>query len=94
MAVDLDFVARIAGVDPEADATVLEACRDAAVEWYAGAGVPATTEGAQYAFWVANLAAWFIDNRGNPDSSAQIPAYILASVHQLRYEEAESDAGT
>ena len=37
-----------------------------------------------YRFWVANLAAWMYDNRGNAEAQAAIPAYILSSVHQLR----------
>ena len=82
--VDVEYVARIAGADPEEDAELLEAMRDAAVEWYRNAGVPETTEGPLYRFWVANLAAWLYDNRGNADAQASIPVYILSSVHQLR----------
>lgn len=80
----LDKVRRFAGADPEADSTVLEMCLGAAVEWYKQAGVPATTEGSLYEFWVANLAAWMYDNRGNADSNANIPSFIVQSVHQLR----------
>ena len=82
--VDVEYVARIAGADPEEDAELLAAMRDAAVEWYKNAGVPETTEGPLYRFWVANLAAWLYDNRGNADAQASIPVYILSSVHQLR----------
>ena len=81
--VDVDYIRRFAGADPEDDA-LLESMRAAAVEWYEKAGVPRTTEGALYAFWVANLAAWMYDNRGNADAQAAIPAYIVTSVHQLR----------
>ena len=92
--VSLEYVARVAGADPVADAEVLTGCRDAAVEWYAQSGVPADTEGALYTHWVANLAAWFFDNRGNPEANAQIPGYIVVSVHQLRHREsAGGDAG-
>jgi hypothetical protein len=80
----LDKVRRFAGADPDADSTVLEMCLRAAVEWYAQAGVPANTDGYLYEFWVANLAAWMYDNRGNADSNANIPSYIVQSVHQLR----------
>ena len=81
---DLDLVRRFAGADPDADTTVLQLCLDAAAQWYAKAGVPATTEGSLYDFWVANLAAWMYDNRGNADAAAAVPQYIVASVHQLR----------
>ena len=88
MTVDVEYVARIAGADPEEDAELLAAMRDAAVEWYKNAGVPETTEGPLYRFWVANLAAWLYDNRGNAEAQASIPVYILSSVHQLRpYDE-------
>ncbi len=82
---DINMVRRFAGADPEEDGTVLQLCLDAAVEWYAQAGVPGTTtSGPLYDFWVANLAAWMYDNRGNADAAAGVPAYIVASVHQLR----------
>ena len=81
--VDVDYIRRFAGADPEDDA-ILADMRDAAVEWYEKAGVPSTTEGALYRFWVANLAAWMYDNRGNADAQAAIPAFIVSSVHQLR----------
>jgi hypothetical protein len=84
MAADIDMVRRFAGADPEEDAQVLEICLRAAVEWYAQAGVPADTTGYLYDFWVANLAAWMYDNRGNADVNAAIPPYIVTSVHQLR----------
>lgn len=82
---DIDLVRRFAGADPETDDAVLALCLQAAVEWYEQAGVPAASAaGALYDFWVANLAAWMYDNRGNADMSAGVPAYIVASVHQLR----------
>lgn len=82
MAATVESVRRFAGADPEDD-EVLGLCLEAAVEWYAHAGVDAR-ESALYDFWVANLAAWMYDNRGNADANAAIPPYIVASVHQLR----------
>jgi len=82
--VDVEYIRRFAGADPEEDTQLLEDMRDAAVEWYEKAGVPRTTEGPLYRFWVANLAAWMYDNRGNADATASIPAFIVSSVHQLR----------
>lgn len=84
MAASIDMVRRFAGADPEEDSEVLQMCLMAAEEWYAKAGVPASEGGTLYDFWVANLAAWMYDNRGNADASANIPAYIVQSVHQLR----------
>ena len=81
---DINTVRRFAGADPDEDNGILEFCLRAAVEWYAKAGVPATTSGYLYDFWVANLAAWMYDNRGNADAAAAVPAYIVASVHMLR----------
>lgn len=89
--VTLEFVARFAGADVEADREVLEVCRDAAVEWYENAGVSRDTTGSLYAFWVGNLAAWFFDNRGNAEAQAAIPAYIVSSVHQLRYTDGDGE---
>lgn len=88
----MDMVRRFAGADPNAEDQVLEMCLEAAVAWYEGAGVPATTGGSLYTFWVANLAAWMYDNRGNADSNAEIPRYIVASVHQLRSRSGRSGA--
>ena len=83
--VDLDAVRRFAGADPDADSTALEMCLQAAVGWYQAAGVPpGSTPEELYDFWVANLAAWMYDNRGNADAGAVIPPYIVTSVHQLR----------
>lgn len=93
MAVDVDYIRRIAGADPEESTELLEGIRDAAVEWYEKAGVPSTTEGPLYRFWVANLAAWMYDNRGNADALAAIPSYIVTSVHQLRPVKKRGDAG-
>ena len=80
----MDMVRRFAGADPEAEDTVLEMCYRAAVEWYRAAGVTGDGNDELYRFWVANMAAWMYDNRGNADANAVIPPYIVASVHQLR----------
>lgn len=84
MAATVDSVRRFAGADPDEDEEQIELCLEAAIEWYENAGVRARSNSALYDFWVANLAAWFFDNRGNADVNAQIPPYIIASVHQLR----------
>lgn len=81
---DIEAVRRFAGADGAGPDPALEMCLQAAVRWYEGAGVPADLQGADYDFWVANLAAWMYDNRGNADAQAAIPAYIVTSVHQLR----------
>ena len=80
----IDMVRRFAGADPAAEDTVLEMCYRAAVEWYKAAGVPEDNGNDLYVFWVANLAAWMYDNRGNADVNAAVPLYITTSVHQLR----------
>lgn len=86
--VNVEYLRRFAGADPGEDDAVLKDMLDAAVDWYEKAGVPRTTPGASYNFWVANLAAWMYDNRGNAEALATIPAYIVSSVHQLRpYDE-------
>lgn len=76
-------VRRFAGADPAADDGVLDQCYAAAVAWYRLAGI--TAENARdpeaYDFWIANLAAWYYDNRGG---GTDVPPYITASVHQLR----------
>ena len=89
--VALEYVARMAGADVEDDREVLEACRTAAGEWYKNAGVPEDTPGNLYPFWVANLAAWMYDNRGNAEAQAAIPVYIISSVHQLRYTDGDGE---
>ena len=80
----MDMVRRFAGADPAAEDTVLEMCYHAAVAWYKAAGVQEDAADPQWLFWVCNLAAWMYDNRGNADANANIPAFIVASVHQLR----------
>ena len=80
----LDMVRRFAGADPAAEDTVLEMCYNAAVAWFKQAGVDKAPNDPVWMFWVCNLAAWMYDNRGNADANANIPAFIVASVHQLR----------
>ena len=80
---DLEMIRRFAGADPDAHSSGLEMCFQAAVDGYAKAGVPETTAGQMYQFWLCNLAAWFYDNRG-ADDERHIPRYIVESVHQLR----------
>lgn len=84
----LDAVRRFAGADGSEDdaqqTAALEMCLKAAVAWYEAAGVPAYTDRDDYDFWVANLAAWMYDNRGNADPNAAVPIYIVTSVHSLR----------
>lgn len=77
---DMDMVRRFAGEKADKDGVVLENCYRSAVAWYEKSGVP-ETDSDDYRFWVANLAAWFYDNRGG---NASIPPYIVTSVHQLR----------
>ena len=80
----MSMVRRFAGADPAAEDAVLEMCYRAAVEWYTAARVEQDLENDLYVFWVANLAAWMYDNRGNADANAAVPIYIVTSVHQLR----------
>lgn len=80
----MEKVRRFAGADPETPDAVLEMCWRAAVEWYRAAGVKDQENSEMWQFWVCNLAAWMYDNRGNADSNAEIPRYIVASVHQMR----------
>ena len=75
---DMDMVRRFAGLDPDSDTTILEHC------WKARGGVPADETNELLQFWTANLAAWMYDNRGAGGNEANIPPYIVHSVHQLR----------
>jgi len=81
----MDMLRRFAGAG-EADAAVLGLCLNAAKAWYERAGVPERSSGSDklYDFWVCNLAAFFYDNRGAGGNDANVPPYIVASVHQLR----------
>lgn len=80
----IDDVARFAGGDPESDALVLDMCMRAAVAWYEKAGIPAHDGDDLYDFWICNLTSWFYDNRGAGGEEAEVPPYIVHSVHQLR----------
>lgn len=82
--VEIETVRRFAGADPTVEDPVLEMCRDAAVDWFEKAGVPADTEGSLYELYVCQLAAVYYDNRGNADINNCIPQGIVDSVHQLR----------
>ena len=87
----MDMARRFAGADPESDAQVLGLCLSAAQESYARAGVPARENDELYDFWVCNLAAWFFDNRGAGGENANVPPFIVASVHQLRKRKDKSN---
>lgn len=81
---DMDMLRRFAGVDPDSDTTILQMCIDAAQQWYERAGVARHDGVALYDFWVCNLAAWMYDNRGAAGTDAQLPPFIVSSVHALR----------
>lgn len=84
MAVSMETLRRFAAADPgEADG-VLEACLEAAVEWFEGAGVPQSTGGALYDLMIMQLAAYYYDSRGTADVGDNIPEVITNSLHQLR----------
>lgn len=80
----IEEAARFAGADPECDKQVLDMCLRAAVAWYERAKVPPREGDDLYDFWVCNLAAWMFDNRGAGGDAANVPPYIVHSVHQLR----------
>jgi len=80
----MDLARRFAGADPECDTQVLGLCLQAAVQWYDRAGVPEREGDDLYDFWVCNLAAWMYDSRGAGGDAANVPPYIVHSVHQLR----------
>lgn len=80
----IEMLRSFAGGDPDCDDKVLEMCLNAAVDWYARAKVPKREGDDLYDLWVCNLAAWFYDNRGAGGDTANVPPYIVHSVHQLR----------
>lgn len=80
----IEEAARFAGADPECDKQVLDMCLRAAVAWYERAKVPPREGDDLYDFWLCNLAAWMFDNRGAGGDAANVPPYIVHSVHQLR----------
>ena len=59
---------------------VLMGCYDRACEWYQRAGCDVTDPG--ILTWLYDLASWFHDNRGRSD--AELPGYIVKSVHHFR----------
>lgn len=85
----IDMLRGFVGEDPECGNQVLSLCLDAAVDWYARAKVPPRDGDALYDLWVCNLAAWFYDNRGAGGEKAEVPPYIVHSVHQLRPKQKE-----
>lgn len=94
MAVDLAMAKRFAGIPDEAEDSVFAGCVAAAEAWYAAAGVGPMLAGEPlYDFWIANLAAWMYDNRGDAESGRQVPTYIVTSVHALRYLVKQAEAG-
>lgn len=88
---DMDTLRRFAGVDPQSDPTILQMCIQAAQGWYRRAGVPDQDGDELYDFWLCNLAAWFYDNRGATGPDAEVPPFILHSVHQLRVPARKKD---
>ena len=80
----IEMVRRFAGANADSDAETLGLCLNAAIAWYAKAGVADRADDALYDFWVCNLASWFFDNRGAGGDTAKVPPYIVVSVHQLR----------
>ncbi|MEG0742716.1 MAG: hypothetical protein RR521_10830 [Clostridia bacterium] len=80
----MEYFRRFAGADPDSDVQVLGGCLSAAAAWYAKAGIPMRDGDELYDFWVCNLGAWMYDNRGAGGDGANIPPYIVYSVHQLR----------
>lgn len=80
----IDMLRSFAGIDPDCGEAVLGLCLSAAVDWYDHAGVPPRDGDDLYDFWVCNLAAWLHDNRGAGGDQANVPPYIVHSVHQLR----------
>ncbi len=81
---DIETFRRYAGASPRESPELLQGTLDAAAEWYERAGVPRSTEGSLYAFWVMDLAAWMYDNRGTDEPAAHIPDKFVTSVHQMR----------
>lgn len=59
---------------------VLDACFDRACDWYQKAGCDLTDTAIMT--WLYDLASWYNDNRGRSD--AELPGYIVKSVHHFR----------
>ena len=81
---ELEKARLFCGVGPGADATVLEFCMHAAVQWLENAGCPDRDDDPAYDLVALQLTSWYFDNRGLGDSDARIPHYIVSMVHQLR----------
>ena len=90
----IDMLRSFAGIDPDCDNQALELCLKAAVGWYTRAKVPPREGDDLYDFWVCNLAAWMYDNRGAGGNEANVPPYIVHSVHQLRPKRKEATGET
>lgn len=82
---NIDDLRRYAVLDPDGDETTLRLCMDAAINWYANAGVPPGTENPLYDLGVYMLAVHYYDNRGVlADKSAEVPLGVMSIMHQLR----------
>lgn len=84
---DMETLCNLAGVletDTQAVAK-LRLSYERAKEWYRQAGC--SEDNPAFKWWAMDLACWFHDNLGATD--AQIPPYIVSSVHQLRVVEDE-----
>lgn len=66
---------------------VLGGCFQRACDWYTKAGCDLDDDGIET--WLYDLATWFYDNRGRSD--AELPGYIVKSVHHFRGTAAESE---
>lgn len=83
---DIATLKKFALLDPSADATVLELCMNAAIEWYRGGGVPAEAMGPQWDMAVYFLATWYHENRGAiGDTAAPLPQVVFGFLNGLRY---------
>lgn len=83
---DIDTLKKFALLDPTADATVLQLCMGAAMEWYHGGGVPADARGEQWDMAVYYLATWYHENRGAiGDTAAPLPQVVFGFLNGLRY---------
>lgn len=80
----LNELKRYAVLDPsDGDDLLLEACMEAAVEWFQGAGV-APRESRLYDLGVYMLAVHYFDNRGVVGKDEQLPMGVYSIMHQLR----------
>ena len=79
-----DNVRSLAGVADGSQDDILAACFDAAVKWFENADVPNRDGDPLYMVMVSMLTVWFRVSPGLAGADAQIPQYIVTSVHQLR----------